>query len=162
MDDRKSTSSYVFLLKNGASTRIARRKLILLCHQQKFKIWQLHKQLHKQCGFHQFLGTLVFYIWNPLSFMVTIEVIYFYQRTQSFMLSWNISLFIIIWCKRRLKEALLSWCIAMWRIQLQLFWPRNFLLTSMNISNIWWVWVKCVTFKFVEWRCWISTSYQIT
>jgi hypothetical protein len=62
MDDRKSTSSYVFLLKNGASTRIARSKLLLLCHQQKFKIWQLHKQQKKQCGFHQFLGTLVFYI----------------------------------------------------------------------------------------------------
>jgi hypothetical protein len=33
----------------------------------------------------------------------------------------------------------------MWRIWLQLFLPWNFLLTSMNISKIWWVWVKCVT-----------------
>jgi hypothetical protein len=57
MDDHKSTSSYVFLLRNGASTRIARSKLLLLCHQQKFQIWQLHKQ----CGFHHFLGTLIFY-----------------------------------------------------------------------------------------------------
>jgi hypothetical protein len=91
------------------------------------------------------LGTLVFYIWNPSSYMVTIKVIYFYQRTQSFMLAWNTSLFIIICCKRRLKEAFWSWCITMWRIWLQLFLPWNFLLTSMNISKIWWVWVKCVT-----------------
>jgi hypothetical protein len=57
VDDHKSTSSYVSLLKNGESIRIARSKFLLLCHQQKFKIWQLHKQ----CGFHHFLGTLIFY-----------------------------------------------------------------------------------------------------
>jgi hypothetical protein len=39
---------------------------------------------------------------------------------------------------------------------------KELLLTSMDISNIQWVWVKCVTLKFIEWRCWISTSYQVT
>jgi hypothetical protein len=30
---------------------IVRNKHLLLCYQHKLDIWQIHKQLHKQCGF---------------------------------------------------------------------------------------------------------------
>ncbi len=151
MDDYKSTSNYVFLLRNGASTKITRSKLLLLCHQQKCKIWQLHKQF----GFHHFLGTLVFYRWNPSSYMMTIEVVYFFIKEPCPIFHACMKHIFIIWCKRRLREALLSWCIAN-------VLTKDILLMKMNISNIRWVWVKCVTLNFVEQRCWISTSYQVT
>jgi hypothetical protein len=43
------------------SIKITKSKPLLLCHQQKLNIWQLHKQQGKQYGFHQFLGALVFH-----------------------------------------------------------------------------------------------------
>jgi hypothetical protein len=58
------------------------------------------------------------------------------------MLAWSISRFIIIWCKRRLKFFFLNWCIITQKIGLQIFWPKDFLLTNMNIFNIWWVWLS--------------------
>jgi hypothetical protein len=55
------------------------------------------------------------------------------------LLTLSISRFINSWCERRLKNVLLSWCIATQRIWLQIFRPRHFLLTSMNIG---WVWLS--------------------
>jgi hypothetical protein len=63
------------------STKITRSKPLLLCCQHKLNIWQLHNQQGKQCGFHHFLGTSVFTKWNPLSYMMTIKVVYLYQIT---------------------------------------------------------------------------------
>jgi hypothetical protein len=40
---------------------IIRNKPLLLCHQQKLNIWQLHKQQGKQYGFHHFLETSMFH-----------------------------------------------------------------------------------------------------
>ncbi len=105
MHDHKSTSSYVFLLGNGVVNWNNKSNPLLLCHQHKLNIWQLHKQQSKQCGFHHFLGALVFHKWNPWSYMMTIKIIYLYQRTQFFMFTQNISGFIIIWCKRNQKKS---------------------------------------------------------
>jgi hypothetical protein len=49
-----------------------------------------------------FVNALVFHRWNPLSYVMTIKVVYLYQKTQYFMLA-TISRFIIIWCKNILN-----------------------------------------------------------
>ncbi len=89
-----------------------------------------------------FINALVFHRWNPLSYMMTIKIVYIYQKPQYFMLAWNILRFIIIWCKNILNFFLLSWCIATHKIWLQIFWWKDFLLTNMNIFNTWWVWLS--------------------
>jgi len=89
-----------------------------------------------------FVNALVFHKWNPLSYVMTIKLVYLYQKTQIFMFAWSISRFIIIWCENILKFILLSWCIATQKIWLQIYWPMDFLLTNMNIFYTWWVWLN--------------------
>ncbi len=65
------------------------------------------------------VNALVFHRWNPLSYVMTIKVVYLYHKTQYFMLA-TISRFIIIWCKNILNFYLLSWCITTQKIWLQI------------------------------------------
>ncbi len=103
---------------------------------------RFHMIIIAKLWFILFVNALVFHKWNPLSYVMTIIVVYLYHKTQSFMFAWSISRFIIIWCKNILNFLISNWCITTQKIWLQIFWPRDFLLTNMNIFNIWWVWLN--------------------
>jgi hypothetical protein len=58
------------------------------------------------------IGLAIWMTANPLSYITITKGVYLYQRTQS------LSRFIIIWYEKKMKKALLSWCITTQRIWL--------------------------------------------
>jgi hypothetical protein len=134
MDDTNSHQVMFFSWEMVISTRISRNKILLLCCQQ-FGIY----------------GSFTSNKASNVAFIIFWEHWCSTNETHCY-IWWQSKLHIFISTKHikihhhlvqeKLQKALLNRCITTWKIWLQIFWPRNFMLTSMNIFNTWWVWLN--------------------
>jgi hypothetical protein len=121
---------------------ITRSKRLLLCHQQKLNIWQLHKQQSKQYGFHHVLGALVFHRWKPFVIYDDNQSCISLSKNPVFHASCTKHIenrHHLVKEKTKQKVLLSRGVLQHGEYHLSIFWSRGpFLLTSMNIFNILW------------------------
>jgi hypothetical protein len=85
MDDHKSTSNYVISLGNGVSSWNSKKETSIVMSSTKAKYMVALQVTRQAMWFSSLFGSISVPQMKPISYMMTIKIVYIYQRTKSFM-----------------------------------------------------------------------------